>query len=277
MSSFPALKQRPTPGAASRVAWETVLFACIGLLAAAVLFLFATNAAYVGLHQLFHYLAKARTWYNLWLTLWTSFLATLFAVAVGVPAGYTLSRTRGRLSGFVTALLDLPILVPPAAVGLFLLGVFRAFPVAPLCQWLGIQVDHAVPGVVVAQFTVTAAFCVRLMKAAFDLVDPRYEAVSRSLGASLPRTFGRVTLPLAKRGLFASILVVWARAAAEWESMMLFVGGIQGFTDTLPMAVYLDFNVGVLGWALADSLLCVAIAMGSMLAVRRLGGRAHAW
>ena len=261
----------------ARVAWQAALFACIGLIAAAVLFLFVTNALYVGFHQMVHYLGKARTWHNLWLTLWTSFLATLFAVGVGVPAGYTLSRARGRFATAVGTLLDLPILVPPAAVGLILLGVFFVFPAATLCEWLHLQVDHAVPGVVVAQFTVTAAFCIRLMKAAFDLVDPRYEAVSRSLGASLPRTFARVTLPLAGSGLLASILIVWARAAAEWESMMLFVGGIQGYTDTLPMAVYLDFNVGILGWALADSLLCVVIAMASMLAVRRLGGRTHVW
>ena len=97
------------------------------------------------------------------------------------------------------------------------------------------------------------------------------------MGAPLLRPVARVTLPLAGSGLLASILIVWARAAAEWESMMLFVGGIQGYTDTLPMAVYLDFNVGILGWALADSLLCVVIAMASMLAVRRLGGRTHVW
>ena len=259
----------------ARVAWQAALFACIGLIAAAVLFLFVTNALYVGFHQMVHYLGKARTWHNLWLTLWTSFLATLFAVGVGcrpVNARALAGDRHGR--GHASRPAD-----PGSARGggAFLLGVFRVFPAATLCEWLHLQVDHAVPGVVVAQFTVTAAFCIRLMKAAFDLVDPRYEAVSRSLGASLPRTFARVTLPLAGSGLLASILIVWARAAAEWESMMLFVGGIQGYTDTLPMAVYLDFNVGILGWALADSLLCVVIAMASMLAVRRLGGRTHVW
>jgi ABC-type sulfate transport system permease component len=56
---------------------------------------------------------------------------------------------------------------------------------------------------------------------------------------------------------------------------MLFVGGIQGRTDTMPFAVYLDWNGGILGWALTNSLFCVFIAAGSMYAVRRLGGRSH--
>ena len=90
--------------------------------------------------------------------------------------------------------------------------------------------------------------------------------------------FARVTLPLAGSGLLASILIVWARAAAEWESMMLFVERDPGLHRHPPDGgPYLDFNVGILGWALADNLLCVVIAMASMLAVRRLGGRTHVW
>ena len=96
-------------------------------------------------------------------------------------------------------------------MGLVLLGLYRGFPLGPLCDGIGLRVDHATPGVVVAQFTVTAAFCIRLMKAAFDAVDPRYEVVSRSLGASLPRTFRQVTLPLATPGLLASVIIVCAR------------------------------------------------------------------
>jgi ABC-type sulfate transport system permease component len=167
------------------------------------------------------------------------------------------------------------VMVPPAAIGVFLLGFFRSFPVRGVCERLGIEVDHAVAGVVVAQIAVTLAFAIRLAKAAFDGVSPRFEVVSRSLGASLPRTFFRVSMPLARNGIIAGMIVVWARAAAEWESLMLFVGGIQGRTDTLPFAVYLDWNGGLLGWALTISLFCVIIAVGSLYAVRRLGGRGH--
>jgi ABC-type sulfate transport system permease component len=255
--------------------WHLGLGGIGAILLVAVALIIAINVLYLGLGDFVHYLGRPRTWTSLWLTVWTASAATFVAMVIAVPVGYALSRY--RLPGFRVLLtaIDLPIMVPPAAIGVFLLGVFRSFPVENLCAWLDIRIDHAVPGVVVAQVTVTLAFAIRLVKASFDAISPRFEAVSRSLGASLPRTFFRVSLPLARNGVVASLIVVWARAAAEWESLMLFVGGIQGRTDTLPFAVYLDWNGGLLGWALTNSLFCVLIAVGSLYTVRRLGGRGH--
>lgn len=243
------------------------------VLLASVAFIVGINAIFLGPGDFAYFLGQPRTWTSLWLTVWTASAATLIAMAIAIPVGYTLSRCRLPGSRALLTLIELPVMVPPAAIGVFLLGVFRTFPAQNLCAWLGIRIDHAVAGVVVAQVTVTLAFAIRLVKASFDGVSPRFEVVSRSLGASLPRTFLRVSLPLARNGVLASLIVVWARAAAEWESLMLFVGGIQGQTDTLPFAVYLDWNGGLLGWALTNSLFCVLIAIGSLYAVRRLGGR----
>ncbi|MBN1962388.1 MAG: ABC transporter permease [Deltaproteobacteria bacterium] len=251
-------------------------FIGIGItLTTAVAALIIINSLFLGWHDFIHYLSKTRTWSSLWVTVWTAALATALTMLVAIPAGYVLSRYRIPFSRLSLTLIDLPVMVPPAAVGVFLLGFFISWPINEITSILGIQIHHAVAGVVVAQIAVTLAFAIRLLKAAFDTVSPRFEAVSRSLGASLPRTFLLVDLPLARNGILASLIVVWARAAAEWESLMLFVGGIQGRTDTLPFAVYLDWNGGVLGWALTNSLLCVLIAIFSLAAVRRLGGRGH--
>jgi len=257
------------------LAWHLSFGGIGALLLLAVVATLAIDARFLGLADFVHYLGQRRTWVSLWLTVWTASAATVIAMVIAIPAGYALSRYRLPGSRALLTLIDLPVMVPPAAIGVFLLGVFRSFPVGNLCAWLGLRIDHAVPGVVVAQVTVTLAFAIRLVKASFDSVSPRFEAVSRSLGASLPRTFLRVSLPLARNGVLASLIVVWARAAAEWESLMIFVGGIQGRTDTLPFAVYLDWNGGLLGWALTSSLFCVLIAIGSLYAVRRLGGRGH--
>ena len=93
----------------------------------------------------------------------------------------------------------------------------------------------------------------------------------------MPRTFFCVTLPLAKRGLVASLIVVWARAAAEWEALMLFVGGTEGKTDVLPFAVYLDWNGGMMGWAVSMSVVCVLMAVAAMGAVHLIGGKSYVW
>jgi molybdate transport system permease protein len=257
--------------------WPGACIAAVAVLLAAYLLLIASNAIYLGWADGCYFLKQPRMWQRLWLTVWTSALATGFSMAIGIPAGYALSRLRLPAPRLMSTLIDLPVMVPPAAVGVFLFGLVRTFPVSSVCQVLGLRLAHNTAGVVFVQFVVTVAFCARLMKAAFDGVNPRFEQVSRSLGATLPRTFVQVTLPLAKRGILASLVVVWARAAAEWEALMLFVGGTTGQTDVLPFAIYLDWNGGMMGWCVSMSLVCVLMAIAAMGAMRMIGGRSYVW
>lgn len=245
------------------------------IILAGIGFLLITNALFLGFGDFLYYLQKSRTWINIATTIWTASIATVLSMFIGIPVGYILSRYKFPFQKFMDTLIDLPVMVPPAAVGLFLLRLFKTFPLSSMTSILGIKVDHALPGVIVAQFTVTVSFCIRLTMASFETVSPRYEYVGRSLGASLPYTFFKITLPLAKNSLIVALIIVWARACAEWESLMLFVGGIQGRTDVMPFAVYLDFVGGKLGWALTTSMFCVLIAIVSMYAVYRIGGKAH--
>ena len=239
--------------------------------------LVSSNAVYLGGSDALYFLKHARMWDRLWLTVWTATVATGLSLLVGIPVGYALSRLRFPMPHVAATLIDLPVMVPPAAVGVFLFGFVRTFPVKQICDVVGLRLEHNTPGLICVQFVVTVAFCSRLMKAAFDAVNPRYEQVSRSLGASLPRTFFCVTLPLAKRGILASLIVVWARAAAEWEALMLFVGGTEGQTDIMPFAVYLDWNAGMMGWVVSMSLVCILMAVAAMGAVRLIGGKSYVW
>jgi len=248
---------------------------CVTLLG--YLALIASNAAYLGWSDLMSFLPRERLWVRFWLTVRTSALATGFSLLIGMPAGYALSRFRFPCRTLLVTLIDLPVMVPAAAVGVFLFGVVKSFPVRQLSEMLDMRFAHNANGIVLVQFAVTVAFCVRLMKASFDAVNPRFEQVSRSLGASLPGTLLHVTLPLAKNGIIASGIVVWARAAAEWEGLMLFVGGTMAKTDVMPFAVYLDWNGGMMGWVVTFSLVCVALAVTSMAAVRWIGGRSYVW
>ena len=262
---------------AGRWLWPAVACTAIAAILAAYLLLVSSNAIYLGLSDSLYFGLHPRMWARWWLTVWTATVATGLSMLVGIPVGYALSRLRFPLPHLTSTLIDLPVMVPPAAVGAFLFGFVRTFPVRHVCDLLGLHLGHNVQGVVFVQFVVTVAFCARLMKAAFDGVSPRFEQVSRSLGASLPRTFVQVTLPLAKRGILASLIVVWARAAAEWEALMLFVGGTEGQTDVMPFAVYLDWNGAMMGWVVSMSLVCVLMAVAAMGAVRAIGGKSYVW
>ena len=262
---------------ATRWLWPAACVGAMALILAAYVLLVSSNAIYLGLSDSLYFLKHPRMWQRWWLTVWTATLATGFSMLVGIPAGYALSRLRFPCPHLTATLIDLPVMVPPAAVGAFLFGFVHTFPVKQACELAGLDLGHNTSGVVFVQFVVTVAFCSRLMKAAFDSVNPRFEQVSRSLGASLPRTFFCVTLPLAKRGVIASLIVVWARAAAEWEALMLFVGGTEGQTDIMPFAVYLDWNGAMMGWVVSMSLVCVLMAVAAMGAVRAIGGKSYVW
>ena len=260
-----------------RAIWPAVCITAVAVILAAYVLLVASNAIYLGWHDIRWFFTRSRMWVRFWLTVYTATTATAFSLVVGIPAGYALSRLRFPCPALTGTLIDLPVMVPPAAVGAFLFGVVHTVPVKQLAALLGLEFAHNTSGVILVQFVVTAAFCARLMKATFDGVNPRFEQVSRSLGASLPRTLWKVTLPLAKNGIIASAIVVWARAASEWEALMLFVGGTEAHTDVMPFSVYLDWNGGMMGWVVSFSLVCIFLAVASMGAVRIIGGKSYVW
>jgi ABC-type sulfate transport system permease component len=257
--------------------WPAICLASVSIILMGYLLLVLSNAIYLGFSDSLYFFSHPRLWDRLALTMWTATLATGLSLAFGIPTGYALSRFRFPCPRLMATIIDLPVLIPPAAVGAFLFGFTHTFPVRDILALLGINLGHTAAGVVFAQFMVTVAFCARLMKTTFDSTNPRFEFVSRSLGASRSRTFFKITLPLARRGIVASLIVVWARAAAEWEALMLFVGGTEGRTDTLPFAVYLDWNGGMMGWVVSLSLLCILMAIATMGAVRIIGRKSYVW
>ena len=256
---------------------KTVTCIMASLVLLSYIALFGANAFYLGLKDASVFITQNRFWVRLWLTLYTSFFATILSLLVGIPLGYALSRLKLPFPRLTSSLIDLPVMVPPATIGVFLFGFTTTFPMKLLLDGLGLELSHSTAGVIFVQFVVTMAFCARLMKASFDNVNPRFEHVSRSLGYSLPGTFKRVTLPLAKNGILASAVVVWARAAAEWEGLMLFVGGTMGQTDVLPFSVYLDWNGALMGEVVTYSLASVIFAFLAVGFMYRLGGKSYVW
>jgi len=257
--------------------WPTVSVGITIIILFAYVVLVVSNWIYLGWSDTIYFFSKSRMWERFWLTVWTSTVSTFFALCVGIPAGYALSRFTFPCRNVIASIIDLPIVVSPAVVGAFLFGITTRFPFDLISEHYGIYIGRNVYGVLLVQFTVTAAFCARLMKASFDMIPTRFEAVSRSLGASSLRTFFRVVLPMAKNGIIASMIVGWARAAAEWEGLMLFVGATEGKTDIMPFAIYLDWNGGMMGWVTSMSIVCILMAISAISAMKMIGGRSNVW
>lgn len=212
-------------------------------------------------------LLSARILYSLRLSLLCATLASLLSLLVGLPAAYALSRYRFPGRRLVDTLLELPLVVSPAALGAMIL-IFFNIPFAERWQPFFVL---ALPGIILAQFATVAGLCVRLLKAALDEIPARYEEVARSLGATPVRTFFTVTLPLARRGILSAFILTWAKALGEFGATFTVAGSMPFRTETLPIAIFLHLSTADLQAAALLTLLLVALGLSVLYLVRVLG------
>lgn len=159
---------------------------------------------------------------SLSLTVLTATVATLIGVTCGTPIAYLLSRSAFRGRAIVSALLDLPLLIPHPVAGIALLLAFgRDTAVGSALLSVGLRVVGSPVGIVCAMLFVSVPLYISGAREAFARVDPRYEAVARTLGDDAWRSFRRVTLPLARRGMIAASVVMWARAVSEFGAIVI--------------------------------------------------------
>lgn len=173
------------------------------------------------------------------LTLRVAAIATLLILPLGVGAAWFLARRRTPLRTLIETALSLPLVLPPTAVGLLLLGALRrSGALGRLLDRAGIDVLFTWKAVVLATAVMAFPLIVRPARTAFEEIDPRLLAMARSLGSGPAAVFRRVALPLAWRGLAAGTLLAFSRALGEFGATILVAGNIPGRTQTLALAIF---------------------------------------
>lgn len=159
---------------------------------------------------------------SLALTALTATVATLLGVLGGTPLAYLLARRDFPGRAVLSAVLDLPLLIPHPVAGIALLLMLgRESAVGGAALEMGLRIVGSPLGIIAAMLFVSAPLFVSGAREAFAKVDPRYEGVARTLGDTPWSAFRRVTLPLAGRGLLASSVVMWARAVSEFGAIVI--------------------------------------------------------
>lgn len=205
------------------------------------------------------------------LSIATSTISALLSLLVAVPAGYLLSRRKFPGRTWLEAVLDIPILLPPTVAGLCLLIFFQTGFGRLIEQ--SVTFTFAVAGVILAQFVVGAAFAIRTMRDVFHQLPRRPEDVALALGCTRWQAFWHVTLPAARRGIFAAFSIAWARSFGEFGPVLVFVGVTRMKTEVLPTSIWLAVSMGDLKQAVAVSLLMIVISIIVLAAVRSAGER----
>ena len=173
----------------------------------------------------------------------TSLIAQALILLLGTPAAYVLASRRFRGRGLALLLVELPLVLPPAVAGIGLLAAFgRAGLLGSSLQAFGITIPFTQTAVVLAVAFVASPLYMRTAIAAFEATDPNLAAASRTLGAGPGRTFFRIILPLARAGLAAGLALSFARGLGEFGATIMFAGSLQRVTQTLPLAIYAEFD-----------------------------------
>jgi molybdate transport system permease protein len=199
------------------------------------------------------------------LSLVTTLISSLLTLIFGTPLAYVFARRKFRFKRPLNVLIELPIVLPPAVAGLALLIAFgRRGLFGPALETVGVTLPFTTAAVVVAQTFVYAPFFVRSALVGFQTVPREIEDAARVDGAAPFAVFRLITLPLARRGLMAGIVLSWARALGEFGATILFAGSLQGRTQTMPLLIYNIFERN-LDAAIWTGLLLVALALGALL------------
>jgi molybdate transport system permease protein len=252
------------------------LFAAVIAAACAIAFAFlllpiVAIFVHVPVGDLFSALGNQVTRDALVVSLKTSAIAHALVLLVGTPVAYVLGRRRFPGRGAVLTLVELPLVLPPAVAGIGLIAAFGRFGLlGDQLNALGIRVGFTQAAVVLAVAFVESPFYVRGAVAAFEALDGDLLAAARTLGAGPWRVFFRVAIPLAAGGLGAASALALARGLGEFGATIIFAGSLQGVTQTLPLAIYAQFEANF-DVALAISALFILVGAGILIALKVFG------
>ena len=191
-------------------------------------------------------------WRPLLLSLRVAVLATALVAVVGVPLAYAMARRRFPGRSVLEAFLTVPLVLPPTVVGYLIIVTLgaRGWAGRWLYHFAEYSIMFRVEGAVLAAAVVSLPMLYIPTRAAFAAVEKEMEDVATLMGAGRLATFWHVSLPLARRGIAAGLILAFARSLGEFGATAM-VLGIQPDRTTLPISVWVDYTEGNIGHAAA--------------------------
>jgi molybdate transport system permease protein len=214
-----------------------------------------------------------------WEAIRLSLKVGLWSVAGSLPPGfllaYAFSRFRFPGKAILTAVVHLPLVLPPVVTGFALLVLFgNRGPLGHLLASMGMSIAFRWTGAAVAAAVMGLPLMVRAMRLSLDAVDRRLETAAMTLGASRRRAFFTITLPLSMPGVIAGAILSFAKSFGEFGATITFVSNIPGETRTVPIAIYSLLQApGGEAPALQLTLVSVVVSLTAVLGAEALERR----
>ena len=206
---------------------------------------------------------------SIWLTLWTSMAATMLFAVFAIPFSYILARKDFPLKGLVTAIIDLPIVIPHSAAGIALLGIVSKNGVlGKAATNIGFSFVGTPAGIMAAMAFVSIPYLINSARDGFIAVPVRLEKSALSLGASPLRVFLTVSVPLARRSILSGSILMWARGMSEFGAVLI----IAYHPMITPVLIYERFGAFGLKYARPVAVLFILVCLMFLAALRLLAG-----
>ena len=200
------------------------------------------------------------------ISLETSLIVVFLALCLGIPVAYLLAMKDFKGKEVLDTLVDLPISMPPLVAGLallILLGGNSKF--GNMLRSCGIDLIFSKKGIIIAQLFVSTPFLIKSARESFESINKNVINASLTLGASKFDTFKKVLLPLAKNGIYAGMVMTWARALGEFGATSMVAGCIPFKTETMTVAIYQNAMSGELTSSIAIALLLIVFSFTLLL------------
>jgi molybdate transport system permease protein len=179
-------------------------------------------------------------WAAIALTLELAASATFILLLLATPLAWWLSQTASRWRAPVSALVTLPLVLPPTVLGFYLLVVMGPQgPLGQITQALGWGVlSFTFTGLLIGSVIFSLPFAVQPIQHAFESIGARPMEVALTLRASPVDAFFTVALPLARPGLVTAAILSFAHTVGEFGVVLMIGGNIPGKTRVVSTQIY---------------------------------------
>lgn len=213
-----------------------------------------------------------------WLTLQLAALTTVILLLIATPLAWWLARTRSVWKGAISAVVALPIVLPPTVLGFYLLlAMGQNGPIGKLTDAMGIGLlPFSFAGIVIASVFYSMPFVVQPLQNAFEAIGEAPLEAAATLRASPLDRFFTIVLPLAKPGYLSATVLGFAHTMGEFGVVLMIGGNIPDKTRVISVQIYdhveaLEYSNA--HWLSGGMLLFAFLVLLTLYSFNRSGGR----
>ncbi len=195
------------------------------------------------------------------LTLITSISASTLSLILSIPIAYSLANYSFRGKKIVEILTDLPLALPPILLSFALLIFLTKNPVVKFLENMGLEILFTPYAIIIALLLYITPEVIKILYSTFSTIDKRYHMVLKTLGYSDFQSFLKVDLPLSSKGIASAFIVALARSIGAFGAILLVSGAIKGKTETLSIAIFLNWQGGNIDEAIAAATILILISL----------------